>query len=193
MSLDVGVDRVVEAVRRAIAFAEERAEALLALIGAFFAVRFDIIRDFYQFLSLFFTEFKLPDGFKVFFGRLSALISIDFHFAFPTISPKTMYYIVFFMSLLFFLIARVQARASNTGVMDKIRAGNEVVTWLKKGKKSKWFIQGCLTVLLSLYFPVTRNSVIVGFSFFFSFLITFIDCAEIHPPCRHFPVTTRSR
>jgi hypothetical protein len=136
-------------------FAEEQAGALLALLGAFFATKFDIIRDFFQFLSLFFSQLRLPFDFTTFFGKLSGIVSIDLSFTFPRVSSETMFWVVFGLSLVFFLVCVLQARSTP----DAVRSGNETVTWAMRSRSNRYFVQGMLTVLLTLYLPVTRNAI----------------------------------
>ena len=96
---EINADRVIEATERAAKFVDAKGREALRALGSFFLVKFDIIRDFFQFLSLFFTEFTLPDSFKRFFGNLSGIISLDIEFVIPKFSASVIFWIVFVLTM----------------------------------------------------------------------------------------------
>jgi hypothetical protein len=150
----LNADGLLEAAERASQYVDARTREALHALGSFFLVKFDIIRDFFQFLSLFFTEFTLPPSFKRFFGNLSGIISLDIDFVIPKISPALVFWIVFVLTMVLFAVAVMRGRRDP----DHLRHGHETRSWGKRKKKDRIITQAVLTVLLTLYLPVSRNA-----------------------------------
>ncbi len=107
------------------------ASAAGAAVSLFSLVKLEVLRDFFQLLSLFIANVAttaMADA-KLVFGNVSSIISLDWSFVIPSINPGVIYGIIFAVALILvlaYLWAMFQTRSLQ---MDEIREGKEVKTW----------------------------------------------------------------
>lgn len=146
----------------------ELAAAVGALTGVALSmvdwVKFDVIRDYFQVVSLFFGQISSTAmaQAKVLWGNLSNIISFDLHFVAPTIPAGVIYAILgAFALVVLILLLAFQGTASNA-TADEVREGHEAVTWDKQKKQNARFVQFLkytLILLISGYLPVSRAAI----------------------------------
>lgn len=107
------------------------ASAAGAAVSLFSLVKLEVLRDFFQLLSLFIANVAtsaMADA-KIVFGNVSSVISLDLAFVIPSINPGVIYAIILIVALILllaYLWAMFQTRSLQ---MDEIREGKEVKTW----------------------------------------------------------------
>ena len=107
------------------------ASAAGAAVSLFSLVKLEVLRDFFQLLSLFIANVATSamEDAKIVFGNVSSIISLDWSFAIPSINPGVIYAIILVVALILilaYLWAMFQTRSLQ---MDEIREGKEVKTW----------------------------------------------------------------
>ena len=147
--------------------------ALVAAAGGCFAccnsnligldcIKFDIIRDFFQMVGLFFASMasKSMDAAKDIWGNLSNLVAVDLSFVFPTISPLVIYIAIGLVAVVLLVTFLVFMCKTSSSQPDAIREGHEVSMWSEQAESRKktmkflrLFLQGCLAA----YLPVSRS------------------------------------
>jgi hypothetical protein len=139
-------------------------------IFSFDILKFEIFRDFYQFLGIFFQYMTLPPSFEAFFGNLAALFSASFtslisyagDFA-P--SPLGWYWTVFVFTFVFWILLCISSPTTSkesTELISKKSLKKGEWTEINKtstGKCSKFNkVKYSVLALTSLYVPLTKNS-----------------------------------
>lgn len=150
----------------AYAMSREELTAAMAAVGGlatavFDFVKFDIFRDFFQTLGLFFATMasEAMAAAKTIWGNLSGLINIDWGYVFNLNSDVIIYVLIGVAAILilgaFFWMKCVALKYNP----DEIRDGHEVTTWdqqAEERKKTVKAIKLILTASLSAYLPVSR-------------------------------------
>jgi hypothetical protein len=129
---------LVDFVAPADMYSETRAKLAYALASAagaavslFSFVKIEVLRDFFQLLSLFIANVAtsaMKDA-KIVFGNVASIISLDWAFVIPAISPGIIYALILGVALILICVyvwAMLQTRSLQ---MDEIREGKEVKTW----------------------------------------------------------------
>jgi hypothetical protein len=124
-------------------------------------IKFDVVRDFFQMLSLYISSISSEAMVKAkaFWGNISGIIAFDWAYSFSI--PAYVFYI--FLGIVGFIIFVVFIYAGRKGesmTSDKIREGHEASNWKEKQEESKKlikFIKIVLTVAFSAYLPVSRT------------------------------------
>ena len=139
-------------------------------IFSFDILKFEIFRDFYQFLGIFFQYMTLPPSFEAFFGNLAALFSASFtslisyagDFA-P--SPLGWYWTIFVLTFVFWILLCISSPTTSkqsTELISKKSLKKREWTEINKtstGKCSKFNkVKYSVLALTSLYVPLTKNS-----------------------------------
>ncbi|KAJ6226876.1 g protein-coupled receptor-related [Anaeramoeba flamelloides] len=122
---------------------------------AFDFVKFDIFRDFFQILSLFLHSIPdlLPDSFLKFWGGVASAIAISFNYIRTT--PLVWFWLTLVLVWISFLILKKKTQ----GDPDLITDGHEVRKWKKRSKTERYLAQILLTIIISLYLPVSKNCI----------------------------------
>ncbi|KAJ5078513.1 g protein-coupled receptor-related [Anaeramoeba ignava] len=134
---------------------------LVAAAGwAFDFVKFDIFRDFFQIIGLFFSGIAWPKGFGVVWGKITGVVSIDLSFIHVT--PLVWFWILWVICAILFVLFRVRLRKDPAALLD----GHEARTWTDRSKLELLWITALVTLLISLYLPMSRSAlqVIVCYS-----------------------------
>ncbi len=124
-------------------------------------VKFDVIRDFFQTVSLFFAAIASTAiaQAKTVWGNISNVVSINLNFVVPAIPPYVIYAILGAIGVVMMIIFVWFAFKAIKETADEIREGNEAKTWDKKKKEEKNFVlfmKYTLIALMSAYLPVSR-------------------------------------
>jgi hypothetical protein len=124
-------------------------------------VKFDIIRDFFQTVSLFFATIgsAVMTSAKTVWGNVSNAISFDINFIVPSIPPYVIYAILGALAVLMLILFIFFTRFALRDTADEIRQGNEAKTWDKlKKERGNYvlFLKYTLIALVSAYLPVSR-------------------------------------
>eukprot|EP00033_Pygsuia_biforma_P001991 GCRY01002215.1.p1 GENE.GCRY01002215.1~~GCRY01002215.1.p1 ORF type:complete len:900 (-),score=256.01 GCRY01002215.1:389-3088(-) len=121
---------------------------------AFDFVKFDLFRDFFQILGLFLSQFTWPSAFYDVFGRLSNIAALDVDVALPSVPSSTM----FFIMVVVFIICYIVLYFTMKDDPDAIRHGAELVDWEDRSKKQLYIRRIVITILITLYLPITRST-----------------------------------
>jgi hypothetical protein len=129
-------------------------------------MKLEIFRDFFQFLGIFFSSIKLPEGFRVFFGNVSSVLSASLSSLLRGYASITSWYwyLIFFFIMLVCWTMLYCAMRQHTNVSLRYQATREAKAkhnWKLKNEKSMFEykkIKYLLLVLMTIYVPVTRNS-----------------------------------
>lgn len=140
------------------------AAAATGCAAVFDLVKLEIVRDWFQTISLFFTQIggAALEKAKALWGNLSAIIAVDLSYIHISVSPIFIYGAVGVVAVACigaFLWLVWKAKKTRP---DEIREGHEAVGWDKRAeehKKSTKAIQYILTACFSLYLPVSRIAV----------------------------------
>ena len=132
-------------------------------------LKVEIFRDFFQFLGIYFSALKLPNGFKSFYGNVSNFISASF--ANISLFAKAMtpinWFLVFFLVMTVCWLVLFSKMDLKINDMIKMKKTRDKKNWKemnrKDGKRKYKIIKAMLFVLTSLYVPVTRNCMDVLF------------------------------
>jgi len=124
-------------------------------------VKFDVIRDFFQTVSLFFAAIASTAiaQAKVVWGNISNVLSVNLNFVIPSIPPYVIYAVLAAIGVIMMIIFVWFARHALKETADEIREGNEAKTWDKMKKERKNFVlfmKYTLIILMSAYLPVSR-------------------------------------
>jgi hypothetical protein len=150
VTIDTRYNRRAEEVSTLLKRRAKAGSGALGILG----VRFDIYRDFLQLQSLFFSAMDFPEVFRRFWGLLTTIIAIDIDFLFPT-SALLFFWVTTILAWL--LVAWLFLGALRKS--DDVRGGVEARAWAQTKKWKRYGTQILLTLLLTLYLPVSRNSV----------------------------------
>ena len=138
--------------------------------------KFEIFRDFYQFLGIFFGYLSLPSSFVAFFGNVAALFSASFaSLTWLAPSPVGFFWIVFAVTTLFYCAYLLRYNPGIPGNLQEKVFGKRLIgkdssfrmhlNWdeinkQSTGRCSKFNrIKYLLLILTTLYAPMTKNAV----------------------------------
>eukprot|EP01006_Ploeotia_vitrea_P040253 TRINITY_DN66415_c3_g3_i1.p1 TRINITY_DN66415_c3_g3~~TRINITY_DN66415_c3_g3_i1.p1 ORF type:complete len:1005 (+),score=605.70 TRINITY_DN66415_c3_g3_i1:224-3238(+) len=131
----------------------------VGLSSLFDVIKFEIFRDFYQILSLFFSGLaeSLPGGFRSFWGKVTNLFAICFScLAEDFDSEVTIGFFVVKWLLAVVLSSRfIHNYRVNEG--EDVRQGLEVSKWGSKSARDFKIAKFSALVLTTLYLPVARD------------------------------------
>ncbi|KNC52710.1 uncharacterized protein AMSG_12183 [Thecamonas trahens ATCC 50062] len=119
-----------------------------------FAVKFDLFRDFFQIIGLFFAGIEWPDSFREFFGSIFRVFSLtlpDLITVEPSVVQNIWFWFLFLFSISLFSTI-VRARVTT----DDIREGLEARHWVDSSKRKRLTVQIVLTILTTLFMPCTE-------------------------------------
>eukprot|EP00753_Platysulcus_tardus_P017597 PLAT6443.10.p1 GENE.PLAT6443.10~~PLAT6443.10.p1 ORF type:complete len:1759 (+),score=1054.57 PLAT6443.10:35-5311(+) len=143
--------------------------ALIAAAGVaaavFDFVNFDIVRDFFQTAGLYFSQLgaNALAGAKALWGNISGIIALDFTFVF-NVPPEIWVPVLIVAGIIALIGLLCVLRQSFKLLPDAIRDGHEVRDWetlREEASKTTKAIQITLTVLTSLYLPLSRSSLVL--------------------------------
>ncbi len=117
-------------------------------------VKFEIIRDFAQIMSLFFTSLSFPPEFRRFWGVLMTIISFDIDFFIPNSAL-----VLFWLTTLVSWILMIWLLFLAVEKPDRLRLGEEAPNLALLSKWKRYGTQILMTILTTLYLPVARNAV----------------------------------
>ncbi|KAJ3437135.1 g protein-coupled receptor-related [Anaeramoeba flamelloides] len=120
---------------------------------AFDFVKFDIFRDFFQIVALFLNSIAtiIPKSFINFWGRIASAVAVSFKYI------KTTPLLWFWLTFVFVWISLILLKRKSQSDPDKLRDGHEVRIWEDRSKTERFSAQIFLTILISLYLPISRN------------------------------------
>jgi len=132
-------------------------------------LKLEIFRDFYQFLSIFFSSLKMPDSFNVFFGNVASLLSFGFTrmIGFFTSVQAAMNPILWFWVFLLLAIvcwirlSCLMDTGKFAGLKMLSKKDKDKMNWKEINKTSMFKfkqVKYLLLALTTLYTPVTRNA-----------------------------------
>ena len=122
-------------------------------------ISFEIVRDFWQVISLFFEGLgnSLPASFRAFFGRFAVAWSFCFSCWFQA-NREVISIIIYVIEVIVALIAMGMFLCRKADP-DAKSQGLEVQTWETRSKSEKKKLYYLIIVITTLYLPVFRDSV----------------------------------
>ena len=128
-------------------------------------LKFEIFRDFFQFLGIFMASIEMPEGFQVFFGNVSFILNLGISKlleAYGAITPLVWYGLFTAITIVLWsiLYCSIQGDLDIGLRMQATREEKEKFDWKSINKKSKFRfkkIKYLILALTSLYAPVSRN------------------------------------
>eukprot|EP00474_Spongospora_subterranea_P004981 CRZ05439.1 hypothetical protein [Spongospora subterranea] len=119
-------------------------------------VKFEIMRDFQQMVSLFTTGMKFPASFKSFWASFSGVFSTCFSCWFSTNAAKVAN-TIFIVQTLVAIFVFVKFYRLKNRIQPNLSAGLETKSWnmVKEGDKKQIVI--LTTILTTLFLPVSRD------------------------------------
>eukprot|EP00386_Alphamonas_edax_P004953 GDKI01015574.1.p1 GENE.GDKI01015574.1~~GDKI01015574.1.p1 ORF type:complete len:1029 (+),score=214.61 GDKI01015574.1:174-3260(+) len=134
-------------------------------IGSYAAnlVTFEIIRDYWQVMSLFFSGVAnaMPSAFRAFYGNVAQFFNICFSCWFTSVSSlmnehrrdlsRGLFIVKFLVGFIFSILFYVKARTPN-----QLRFGLETKTWEQDRSRAR-IVGWALVVITTLYLPLARD------------------------------------
>jgi len=99
---------------------------------------------------------------RVVFGRLAAIISLDYSFVLPSIPPYVTFGVIILLSLLLLMMFFFLRSYTKSSQVDVVAEGHEAKGWSALAEERKTVIKRIrivLIVCLSLYLPVSQACV----------------------------------
>jgi len=132
-------------------------------------LKLEIFRDFYQFLSIFFSSLKMPDSFNVFFGNVAALLSMGFTrmIGFFTsvqaaMNPTLWFWVFLLLAIVCWIrLSCLMDTGKFAGLKMLSKKDKDKMNWKEINKTSMFKfkqVKYLLLALTTLYTPVTRNA-----------------------------------
>ena len=132
-------------------------------------LKLEIFRDFYQFLSIFFSSLKLPANFKTFFGNIAALASMGltnllsfFTDVKAALNPIMWFWIMFVLAFGCWIALSCEADPRKYAKLKiETQEDKDKANWKEINKKSMFRfkkVKYLLLAITTLYTPVTRNA-----------------------------------
>ena len=133
-------------------------------------LKLEIFRDFYQFLSIFFSSLKMPESFSLFFGNISAILSMGFTrlLSYLTdvkaaLNPIMWFWIFLLVTIVCWIrLSCFMDTGKYAGIKMLSKKEKDKHNWKEINKKSMFQfkqVKYLLLALTTLYTPVTRNAI----------------------------------